>query len=121
LPIDLAYTILKHQIDVHQARNTSLIEIRVISEDKNEAAVIANKIAEVYRNSRLNQRLEMSRAGIAKLEESFRKQDAIVTNMQAQADKIKNELGITDMEAQGTGASTVMEPETLRKLETQRI
>src|SRR5207247_295859 len=68
LPLDLVYTMLKHQIDVRQSRNTSLIEIRVISEDKYEAASIANKIADVYKQHRLNQRLQYSLAGIGKLE-----------------------------------------------------
>jgi len=53
LPTDLSYSILKHMTDVRQSRNTSLIEIRVISEDRNEAAVIANEIAKVYKNTRL--------------------------------------------------------------------
>jgi polysaccharide biosynthesis transport protein len=121
LPLDLAYTILKRQIDVRQSRNTSLIEIRVISEDKNEAANIANEIATVYKKSRLNKRLETSLTGIAALEADFKKKDELVMAMQTEVDKIKNDLGITDTEAQGSGSSTVMEPETLRKLEMLRI
>src|SRR5258706_4680641 len=85
LPLDLAYTMLKRQIDVRQSRNTSLIEIRVISEDKNEASIIANEIADRYKKHRLGQRLQYSLTGIAKLEEDFNKQNAVVTNMQAQA------------------------------------
>src|SRR5882762_8924578 len=60
LPLDLTYSMLKHQIDVRQSRNTSLIEIRVISDDKNEAANIANEIATIYKKTRTSQRLEMS-------------------------------------------------------------
>src|SRR6185503_6912576 len=60
IPLDLAYLMLKRQIDVSQSRNTSLIQIRVISEDKVEAANIANEIARVYRESRLKQRLGTS-------------------------------------------------------------
>jgi capsular exopolysaccharide synthesis family protein len=63
----------------------------------------------------------MSLSGIAKLEEDFKAKDQLVMKMQTAVDKMKNALGITDLEAQGTGSSTVMEPETLRKLETSRI
>src|ERR1044071_4640666 len=35
------FALLKRQVDVQQARNTSLIEIRAYSEDRNEAAEIA--------------------------------------------------------------------------------
>ncbi|PYI82868.1 MAG: hypothetical protein DME26_16280 [Verrucomicrobia bacterium] len=36
-------------VDVRQSRNTSLIEIRVLSKDQVAAAQIANAIADVYR------------------------------------------------------------------------
>src|SRR6185436_2385936 len=49
LRTDQTYLFLKSQIDVEQARNTSLFEISAYSEDPDEAAVIANAIAEVYR------------------------------------------------------------------------
>jgi len=48
LRIEEAYVQLKKQIDVRQSRSTSLIEIRVRSEDPLEAAAIANGIASVY-------------------------------------------------------------------------
>src|SRR6267142_2311693 len=60
IPLKTAETfdILYRKIDVRQTRNTSLIEIRVYSDAKEgaakEAADIANKIAEVYRRTRLS-------------------------------------------------------------------
>src|SRR2546423_649976 len=54
------FLLLKRQIDVRQSRNTSLIEIRVYSEDNAEAAKIANEIANVYRTNRINLRYEMT-------------------------------------------------------------
>jgi len=89
LPLDLTYTILKGKIDVRQSRNTSLIEIRVISEDKNEAANIANEIARVYRETRLHQRLAMSRSGIASLTNKWAEQDQVVKDLQKQVDKLR--------------------------------
>src|SRR3954465_2690396 len=50
------FALLKHQVDVQQARNTSLIEIRAYSEDRNEAAEIANEVVKVYRDKRLEQK-----------------------------------------------------------------
>src|SRR6185295_9743896 len=46
LRMDVTYGLLKRDINVSQSRNTSLIEIEVENDDANEAAVIANKIAE---------------------------------------------------------------------------
>ena len=53
LKTDETLLLLKRQIEVRQFRNTSLIEIRVFSEDPKEAAIIANEIAEVYQKHRL--------------------------------------------------------------------
>ncbi len=45
-----AIQLLKKRMEVRPERNTSLIEITVFSEDRNEAAQIANAIADSYRN-----------------------------------------------------------------------
>lgn len=51
-PVDLGEeiieAILKGMLEVRLHRNTSLIEIRVVSEDRQEAAAIANEIGKVY-------------------------------------------------------------------------
>jgi succinoglycan biosynthesis transport protein ExoP len=121
LPIDLTYGMLKGKIDVRQSRNTSLIEIRVISEDKNEAALIANEIADVYKKTRIRQRLELSRSGIASLTKGLEERDKEVKQMQVDLDKMKEELRISDVEAQGSFATPTLEPETLRKYENLRV
>jgi len=43
-----AVEMLRRQIEIRQARNTSLVELRVYSESPSEAAAIANKIPEMY-------------------------------------------------------------------------
>src|SRR6185436_13335065 len=73
LRTELTYLLLKNKIDVRQSRNTSLIEVKVFSDDKNEAAVIANEIASVYRDHRLDTRKEMSTRGIKVLEQELEK------------------------------------------------
>jgi polysaccharide biosynthesis transport protein len=121
LTTEQSYRILRGQIDVQQSRNTSLIEISAYSEDNNEAALIANTIAEVYRNARLDSRKVATARGVSTLEDEWKKQDELVRAKQSEVDKMKNELGISDWEAaQGYSGMTV-EPETLRKLEGLRI
>lgn len=122
LRTDITYAILKgRHIDIRQSRNTSLIEIHGFSEDNDEAAAIANMIAEVYRTNRLEMRQELSKGGIKVLEEEWKKQDQIVTNMQTQVNDLKTKLNISDIEAQGYATYNTVEPETLRKLEGSRI
>ena len=63
-------------------RNTSLIEIRVFSEKAEEAARIANAVAEAYKAHRQEQRTQLSRGGIKALEERFAEQEAKVKKAQ---------------------------------------
>jgi len=51
-------------MSLNPVRNTKLIGITVYSEDKNEAARIANAIAEAYRDYRLNIRRQLTKGGI---------------------------------------------------------
>ena len=48
LSVNKCYTILKGSMAVSQPAGSSVIEIRVFADDRDEAATIANKIAEVY-------------------------------------------------------------------------
>src|SRR5213592_3672377 len=118
---DVTYKLLKRAVDVTQSRNTSLIEIKVYSDDAEEAAVIANRIAETYKESRLTRWEEMSRKGLEKLEEEMAKHDEAITNLQREVDDLKQRYGISDVEAQQGVTAMTLEPETLRKLEAERI
>ena len=74
--------LLKARIDLRPVRNTSLIEIRVFSEKAEEAAKIANAIAEAYKAHRLEQRTQLSKGGIKALEERFAEQEEKVKKAQ---------------------------------------
>jgi succinoglycan biosynthesis transport protein ExoP len=113
--------LLKGRIDLRPVRNTSLIEIRVYSEKADEAARIANAVAEAYRAHRLEQRKQLSKGGIASLEERFQKQEEKVKELQKKVDDLRVELNISDAIASGDGPSPLMTAETLRKLESLRI
>jgi polysaccharide biosynthesis transport protein len=123
LRTEQTFTLLKNQIDVRQFRNTSLIEIRAFSEDPNEAARMANEIAKVYRDYRLQLGRQTVEGGIKVLKRQYDQQDQAVTNKQAEVDVLKIALGISDYEANSgyLSSGTTPEPEILRKLEAQRI
>jgi capsular exopolysaccharide synthesis family protein len=121
LPLDVTFNLLKRMIDVRQFRNTSLIEIRAFSEDKFEAAEIANNIADKYKEYRISLRLQMSLRGIAVLTNEWRIRDEEVKAKQTEVDGLKTKLHITDVEVVNGPGGTPMEPETLRKMDVQRI
>ncbi len=68
------YLLLKREIDVRQSRNTSLIEIRVVDEDKKLAKEIADKIADVHAKHRRDNRMAQSNTGTKALQEELAKQ-----------------------------------------------
>src|SRR4029453_17668035 len=78
LQMDVTYLILKQKIDVRQSRNTSLIEIRVYSEDKKEAADIANQIADTYRDTRIALKKWNTQRGVETLQAEWDKADTEV-------------------------------------------
>jgi capsular exopolysaccharide synthesis family protein len=119
-----AFDLLRRKIDVRQTRNTSLIEIHVFSDAKlrpaQEAADIANEIANVYKTNRVEIKREQALGAIETLKEERVKHEKEVEEAQAYADKLRKELRISDI-AEAGGPSTTLEPETLRRLEGARI
>jgi capsular exopolysaccharide synthesis family protein len=114
-------TLLKARIDLRPVRNTSLIEIRVFSEKADEAAKIANAIAEAYKAHRHEQRTQLSKGGIKALEERFAEQEAKVAKAKQNVDDLRVKLNISDSAATGEGPSPLMSGDTLRRLEGLRV
>ncbi len=121
------FDILQGKIDVRQTRNTSLIEIRVYSDAKEkenpaqEAAEIANKIANVYRDTRLELKREMSSKGIEVLKEELKQNDDKVKAAEIEVDRLRKEYKISDVSPEGAYAYSTLEPQTVRSTEEQRI
>ncbi|HOX01652.1 MAG TPA: polysaccharide biosynthesis tyrosine autokinase [Candidatus Paceibacterota bacterium] len=115
-----AYTVLRNHLDVRQSRNTSLIEIRFLSENPREAATIANAIAEAYRQTRSRQREVAAMGGIRVLEQQLEEQRKKVEEAQSNIAKLREEFQISDAVVD-SGQANPLEPETVRRLEMERI
>ena len=68
--------LLKGRMNLKLVRNTSMVEISVYSEDRNEAANLANAVADAYRHHRIQQWLKTKAAGVKALEEVYQEQRA---------------------------------------------
>src|SRR5262245_51415206 len=122
LKTDVTFLILKGHIDVRQSRNTTLIEIRVFDEDKDEAAKIANEIAMVYRDLRLALKRAQTERGIETLQKHYDKQNADVEKKQQEVNRLREEHRISDIgDSTYAGQGQTLEPETVRRLEAQRV
>jgi len=58
-----AEAVLRHSLDLQPVRNTKLIEIRAFSHNPDEAASLANGVAEAYQQYWHDHRLELARRG----------------------------------------------------------
>jgi len=121
LKTDETFGLLKRLIDLRPVRNTTLIEIRVFSDKADEAARIANAIAEVYRDYRLEQRRQLTLGGIKILGERFGEQEQKVRKAQDEVDRLRKELNIADADAASPAPTPQIEAETLRHLNGLRI
>jgi succinoglycan biosynthesis transport protein ExoP len=113
--------ILKKSMELRPVRNTSLIEIRVYSESAEEAAKIANALAEAYQTHRLDQNRQQMKNGIKALEEQWKEQIAEVDQAQKDVDDKRMELRINDPDPASTMPSPTLSGEALRQLTTLLI
>ncbi len=101
LPREITYKILKNSLNIFQQRDTSLIVINVRRDDPKEAAEIANEIAQVYRDSRLNLAAEDNRSAIDKIEESLSDQRIRVDQAEEKIQTIREKLNIAVVGGEG--------------------
>ena len=113
--------LLKRSMDLRPVRNTSLVEVRVTLEDKEEAAKLANAIAVAYRDHRLKQRKERTMSGIKALEDRWNEQAGEVKKAQELVEHLREELKVPDSFVHENAPSVMFSMETLRSFETQRI
>ncbi len=116
-----AYKILRSSLTVGQARDTTLISIMAKRESPKEAMRIANELADVYRDARLDlKHKEMTRA-LDALRLELEKQQEKVNVAEEWVEAIRQDLDITVLsEMQGVGAESV-EKLTLQQLHGDRI
>ena len=114
-------TILGRQIELRPTRNTSLIEIRVYSDNKDEAAEIANEIAKCYAQYRQDQRKRLTENGIKIFLDEIRQQSNEVARLEKVVDNLRQESGIVDSDPQSIGPSPGMEPQTVMHINSLKI
>ena len=115
---DLALQILGRSIRVEQDRDTTLMNVSATSEDPRQAADIANEIANVYRDRRLNDKRREIQHAIDAMSNEVRKQQERVEEAEAELEKIRQERGIALI---GRGQSGIrVEATRLNMLENER-
>lgn len=112
---------LKRQLDLRPSRNTSLIEIRVYSDDKKEAADIANTVAEIYQKYRLKQRREITLGGITVFSQQLTEQEEIINKQEGLVDELRKKYKVTDLGGDTEGQKATLEPVNIMQYNSLRI
>jgi capsular exopolysaccharide synthesis family protein len=113
--------ILKQRMLLAPVKNTKLISITVYSDDKNEAAQLANEIAQAYTAYRFDTRRSLTTNGLATLEEQFQDQDHDIKTNSDYVEQLRQELRITDTDPNATAPTPTMDAQQLQLINQERI
>jgi polysaccharide biosynthesis transport protein len=113
---ETVYQMLKGSVRAEQVHNTSLIEISGYSDDKDEAANLANKVAEVYKDVRGSARSQVKSNGIVNLRQQLEVKEQAVTNRLMKVNELRERFKIADYEAASSQPTPTIDQETLRLL-----
>jgi capsular polysaccharide biosynthesis protein len=86
--------LLKARLDLRPVRSTKLVNITVYSEDRNDAAQIANAIAQSYQNYRFNQVKQLSLNGIKILEDQWQQEEALIQQSASEMESLRRQYNI---------------------------
>ena len=112
--------LLKRSMSLSPVRNTKLIAITVYSDDRKEAAVLANTIAEAYRDYRLQSRRQLTEKGLEAMQEQFNNQEQQIQVVQTNVEKLRRDLGISDIST-AAGPTPTLNYDELQRLHSQEI
>lgn len=95
---------LRMRLDLRPVKNTTLIAITVYSDDKNEAAQIANAVASAYRDYREESRAGSDAERLKALNGVYQAQETQIEKSRAELDALQEKFGISPNSASLTQA-----------------
>jgi polysaccharide biosynthesis transport protein len=114
-------TMLRGRLDLRPVRNTSLIDIRVYSENPNDAAKLANHIAKAYKQWRLDKGHELVTGALKSLQEKREEIDVKIEKSKKELSDLRVMLQISDLDAAGSAPQPLIEQEEYRRYLSTRF
>ncbi len=94
---EVAYAMLRKRLNMRELRNTDLIQISVLDQERNQAAEIANAIAEEYQRRRIAEQQEWLNRSLIQLQDEVAKQRRKVEELREAAARIRVQYAINDL------------------------
>ena len=114
-----AYQKLRYHLQVDEVRNTDLLQISVFDTNPQEAADIANKIVEVYQDTRVDEEKEIMNRAVTTMNEQVTQQQKRVDDARAEMDRIRDEEHIVDLNPEGIEDTQAPVNDVVRKQEIE--
>src|ERR1700730_5232984 len=96
LPKEMADKHLLGMLSLQEVRNTNLIQIDVYSTDPQEAALLANTIADVYMEQRIAEQQNLVSKGLNQMVDDVKKREEAVSQAYVEASRLRTESNIVD-------------------------
>lgn len=113
--------IIVRDLDLQPIRNTKIIEIKAFSDTPDEAAKLANQVAESYRKYRTDEYDEIKSHGITSLDKQLDEQQQKVEDAQALVDKLRTQLNIADEDSEGIAPAPSLSYKNLDELTQEKV
>lgn len=109
----------RNMLRIESPRGSSVIEIGVLAQDPQLAADIANEIARVYSEDRINLATSSQREGLAQLRKELEAQERNVSTQRDLVEKLRKDLNISGVDLNARYSD--IEIETLRQMQNSLI
>ena len=116
-----AIEFLKRRMHLDTIRNTKYITITVYNEDKNDAAKLANAVANAYQNYRLEQRQEWTSKGIDVLQTQFQEDEDRIVVLSTNVEYLRRTLNIPDFDPNSISPTPTLTQADLQRLNDRKI
>jgi capsular exopolysaccharide synthesis family protein len=113
--------ILKGRMGLSPVKNTKLIAITVFSDDPKEAALLANTIADAYKNYRTETRRQITAKGIDALNQQYLDESNRIQLTQDRIEKLQRELSLGGVPSEASGYVPTLTAEMLQRYHQQKI
>ena len=123
---ETAYNRLRKRLSLEEVRNTNLIQINVYSGDPQEAALLANTIAEVYMEQRIAEQQSIISKSVDQLRDEVKQKEEAVSRAYAEASRLRAEANVIDPNPEnldsgdrGEDSSVITNPEKVNETRSQ--
>ncbi len=112
--------LLKDRLSLAPERNTKLIDITVFSEDADQAAQIANAVAQAYHDYRLAEHNTNTMQDVQVMEDNYQQEEDHIEAVQTNVDNLRQVLGIIDTDPNSLAPSPTLSQEQVQQKMTDR-